>query len=834
MKIQFTPISKTYLQNKISSDKKSPDTINNEYSYNPIVYKDYNINFGARLFRSPENFYEQDFNKEGMPKTLYDYIYNPKNFDFRRKIPPAQAMKEVFGPIAYLTSLEQVKKAYPEEPLFQDLHSKPSKNAKTGVLGELALMKTDKDYEDKTLFKNGKNDRGMYIIKKIYVEGKTLKEINKDFHSDISVAYKGLSDIQYSDLKAFGIHFPNTGFWKSFTATREDFPYVYIPRGEHSVTQVEHTMPKPAANKAPRAKMDYTQRKRISEFMINWHAGLTPEEKAELIKKQKLGIENTPLHKYFGEIVTIAQDKVNLAGVMANYFEKIYGNPDYEEYLKSHKDKQAEIMTKFWKKNERLKNQYSKAMIDTIAEFDKAYGEDGTSDDLTLLIEIAQEISDKNEENRQLRKANRKLANAEKIKTDEQKPLNNYYTLFNTGTVEKKKNIYRLNKNTEIALDTDLKQAYHQKLTDKYSSLPQSYVNKIERILLKNPKFTELYLVSAFYHDKKAHDRYIQNLETEYNIGFMAKDKAKYLQESDFEILDSIQNELMTEDEVKKISSDIFQELYTKNANYIDTVKEVIIETLNVFPMQKFDEIIVEMNNIYSKLEENNLLPTKLDDNTCPIDIDDLKNGVTESLNLLNSHMINFIYLEQIAYQLQNLGIKFTPKQLDFINKEIEFYQQPLTNRDIPVICNKLADKLIDFDDYEVIQKDSDAYLIMKTAMEYFKKYPKSKKLLVELLRNKYVKPEKGYLKYFLIENAPDKLTNIKLEKIMADIWTNEDNRDSLEAYCLMDTNIMEKNIKPVNENLYKKLMLLYKGAMNIKNNPLYYNTFNNSLNNNK
>ena len=35
-----------------------------------FFYKDYNINFGARLNRTPENFYAQQFNIDNMPDTV--------------------------------------------------------------------------------------------------------------------------------------------------------------------------------------------------------------------------------------------------------------------------------------------------------------------------------------------------------------------------------------------------------------------------------------------------------------------------------------------------------------------------------------------------------------------------------------------------------------------------------------------------------------------------------------------------------------------------------------------------------------------------------------------
>ena len=63
----------------------------------------------------------------------------------------------------------------------------------------------------------------------------------------MSPEYEGLigTDLQYDDIYAYGIKFPRTPYWKSFLATREDFPYVYRPRksnGEHSGEHRERTL----------------------------------------------------------------------------------------------------------------------------------------------------------------------------------------------------------------------------------------------------------------------------------------------------------------------------------------------------------------------------------------------------------------------------------------------------------------------------------------------------------------------------------------------------------------------------------------------------------------
>ncbi|MBQ8168656.1 hypothetical protein IJZ97_04480, partial [bacterium] len=232
MQVNFNLINFTQNQKKQNFASK-PNIGGGNLSQERIsaAYQDYNISFGERLFRTPQNFYEQDFNEKNMPKTLHKYIYEGVDSDFKRTIPPAQAMKEAFGAMNYAKDLETIKKLFPNEPLFADLTSKPSKKSREGLLGMINLFKEDPDYvaNNRTLFKNGNDDLGLYIVKKIYLEGKTLKEINKDFAKDVSVFYKGY-DIAYKDYAAFGIKFPEKPFWKSFIATREDFPYVYIPR----------------------------------------------------------------------------------------------------------------------------------------------------------------------------------------------------------------------------------------------------------------------------------------------------------------------------------------------------------------------------------------------------------------------------------------------------------------------------------------------------------------------------------------------------------------------------------------------------------------------------
>ena len=68
-KITFT--TNTSLINKKNEDKsKSSDLHQYKTTNKPFAYRDFNINFTARLFRTPENFYAQPFNQIGLPQTM--------------------------------------------------------------------------------------------------------------------------------------------------------------------------------------------------------------------------------------------------------------------------------------------------------------------------------------------------------------------------------------------------------------------------------------------------------------------------------------------------------------------------------------------------------------------------------------------------------------------------------------------------------------------------------------------------------------------------------------------------------------------------------------------
>jgi len=375
MKIQAITPFNVYTNTQNLKKQQKTNVQNN--AYNPIAYND--LTFTARLFRTPENFYAQPFNKNGMPETMKDYL-NADYLDIQ-KMPPAQMLKLVFDDINETKNLEQVKRIFPDEPLFKDLTDTPNRKVKTGILAEIDVMRE----ENKSLFKNGKDNIGHYILKKIYTEAKTLKEINADFKKDVSVHYNGLSPIEYDTLRAFGIKFPNNSFWKSLTATREEFPYEYKPKKPIESRSAGNLKPVSTARVIPQKNRfehvkDWEVDK-LSDALIKGK-GSADETKKQLKKtsvrdEASLGF----VAKYMSEINSVVLERLQVSPEMSYFF-------DSPELLsKSQKQK----MDAYWQDNGRRELR-SFMMKDTIQMFFNAYGVDGQNEEFQELLDYAHNI----------------------------------------------------------------------------------------------------------------------------------------------------------------------------------------------------------------------------------------------------------------------------------------------------------------------------------------------------------------------------------------------------------------------------------------------------------
>lgn len=366
------------------NSKKQNDNIQQETITNPVIqngYKDFNINFRGR---TPENFYAQEFNVKNMPETMKSYLN--EDYETRKYLPPEQVMSQSFKYLNVIDNFSDVKSTYPDETLFENLHEANLKG-RTGILSDIKIAK---EMSDTPLLKDGSDDFGMYLLKKILLEGKTIKEINKDFYEkDLATEYKGAvtQPITYGTTSAYGIKYPKTDFWNSFIATRDEYKkfIVDLPkqnkndlkkelaakfgtsRNTTQTTSVRNGAEK--TEKAPRRKYSIKkyQRDQIKKDIKDAKADVNKVEKSIRKHFTQNDPEASFIVKYLSPIMTIAADRVHLSEE-----EK-----DFAEMLKAKNKKVEDLFAQFWKAKPELLDYYSTMITDTIDLFEEIYEEGG-------------------------------------------------------------------------------------------------------------------------------------------------------------------------------------------------------------------------------------------------------------------------------------------------------------------------------------------------------------------------------------------------------------------------------------------------------------------------
>ena len=515
----FTPDYKLYPNKK---NNAAPE----EHKSEPLqmfAYKDFNINFtgsdgSGRLFRTPANFYSTPFNKKGMPDTMKAYLN--ADYEDRQNMPPIQMWKTVFADINYADSLEDVKILFPEEPLFQNLKNNPNK-ARTSLISQIQTLQ--EEFGETPLFKDGKSDLGLYLLKKVYLEGKQIAEINKDFQNDINDEYKGLIDkkIDPATTAAYGIKFPNLAFWNSFVVTRDDFPYVYKPRNITEPHTVNPRVKKELSLEDIKREAFETVRKRKfkpTDYEVKQltDAVLDKKPQAALDKIRKRGGQNAEsasfVEKYFSPIMSVALEKINASDEMRDFFQ----NP--ENMSQSSKDR----MQKYWREHPHFRALQSMAIKDTIKLFFEAYGADGNNEVFQDLLKYADSIKPERQE--RLRRHNelqqeyeRALGIFETEEKSEVPPINTAVADIDEedGDIAKYQKIFEDLKKEYNAesfdIDTpqgkvtivgNLKEILKESIEYNCRFMPKTFVNKYITFLMNDPDLTDEYLRSIILLSK--------------------------------------------------------------------------------------------------------------------------------------------------------------------------------------------------------------------------------------------------------------------------------------------------------------------------------------------
>ncbi len=536
MKIQNIQI---YSPNKNIQTKRN-NTPNIEYANSPIqkqqsdlksfAYQDFNINFTGR---TPENFYEQEFNKQNMPESMKEYL----DFDYetRKHIPPEQMMNEVFKYIELADKLEDVKEIYPNEKLFKSLHENHQQN-RTTILGEIKMAK---EMSNEPLLKDGSDDLGLYILKKIYLNGKTVKEINKDFYdNDMNEAYKGIitRPIDSKTTAAYGIQYPKTPFWNSFIATREEYKkfFVALPKNstnpavriKHEENATKTPIQKQANNEPIKAKprvrkykiKDY-QKKQLTNDIKDTKGDIQEVEKKIRKRFAKDDPEASFIVKYLSPIMAVAADRVHLSQEMKDFCEaeKINSKSADNEYM----------FTRFWKKNPHILDYYAQSITDTIDMFEDLYGEGGfipinkdleivnpdsknqtiidrVSPEFLELLDYTQTIAPEREKEYQKHNEQQKLWDEyfiNKYGIPQEEPTTSIETTQQISKPEKPQNIEQPTKiETQQLTSAEIQKQFMNTIRRKAEIYPDIYAEKYLNFIQKNREIDNEYKLAYLYY----------------------------------------------------------------------------------------------------------------------------------------------------------------------------------------------------------------------------------------------------------------------------------------------------------------------------------------------
>ena len=201
-------------------------SITGYYGVNNARYnknKTFQPSFGmARVDKSMSRFYE--FNEKRFPTTVKDFL---KTLTDKFVLTPLELQHKAYEKLDEAKNIEDVQKFFPNEELFIYLSSLKDTKACTGLLG---LYREFKDLYENGILKD-ESDFTVYLLRKIFVETKTLDEINldleNDLNPDIKSEYKrrnpGSPYLRSSTLKALGIYLPDVAYQNSLKFTREGY-----------------------------------------------------------------------------------------------------------------------------------------------------------------------------------------------------------------------------------------------------------------------------------------------------------------------------------------------------------------------------------------------------------------------------------------------------------------------------------------------------------------------------------------------------------------------------------------------------------------------------------
>lgn len=282
--LKITPIlTPKYETNKNNNSEISAKT--NQTTYELPNYQ--SISFlGIRVDKGLERFFSE--NKDRMPINVRTFIMSLKS---HLGITPLEAQNRAFSKLNEAQTVTDIKtRLFPEEELFATLKTPKDTKATRGILSTYRENRQLLDMFGKDILES-KENLTVYLVKKIYLEGKTLDEINTDFEHDVDKDFLALFQkknpnylrmIQNSTLKSLGIQVPDAAYQQSLRYTRDGYSDMV---GEN-ISKAQRLFWDSLSPEQRTARA-----KKTVERFEKWWSGLGYQKKLEMIAEQDAKLE---------------------------------------------------------------------------------------------------------------------------------------------------------------------------------------------------------------------------------------------------------------------------------------------------------------------------------------------------------------------------------------------------------------------------------------------------------------------------------------------------------------------------------------------------------------
>lgn len=251
-------------------------------------FNDHLVAFGARVDKGMNRFFNE--NKDRMPERVRNLVEPLPN---RELITPLEAQYYAYKNLEEAVTVKDIKeKFYPDEKLFANLKEVSESKAPTGLIHTLNEM--SEVYPDGVL--QTKEDMTVYLVKKVFLEAKTIDEINQDLENDLDedfkVYYKDKKQdatyVRSSTLNALGIRMPDASYLQSLRYTRDGY-------SDLVGANISKGLYKFFSKLSPEQKT--ARAVRLVREIEKWWNSLTIKEKIELIAKKEAQLEMLKAYK---------------------------------------------------------------------------------------------------------------------------------------------------------------------------------------------------------------------------------------------------------------------------------------------------------------------------------------------------------------------------------------------------------------------------------------------------------------------------------------------------------------------------------------------------------